>query len=56
MPTVYPCVPGHEIVGKVARVVEEVRVYKHAVVEEEQVSDTVRKERVQVEEHSAGEP
>jgi uncharacterized zinc-type alcohol dehydrogenase-like protein len=28
MPTVYPCVPGHEIVGRVARVGSEVKKYK----------------------------
>jgi uncharacterized protein (TIGR02271 family) len=51
-----PLMSQRLIVGKAARVVEEVRVYKRAVVGEEQVSDTVRKERVQVEEHPAGEP
>src|SRR5204862_7030151 len=28
MPTVYPCVPGHEIVGRVAKVGGEVRKFK----------------------------
>jgi uncharacterized protein (TIGR02271 family) len=51
-----PLMSQRLIVGKAARVVEEVRVYKRAVVDEEQVSDTVRKERVHVEEHPAGEP
>jgi len=37
-------------VGKRAHVVEEVRVFKRSVVEEQTVTDTVRKERVTVEE------
>jgi uncharacterized protein (TIGR02271 family) len=42
-------VMGEEVVaGKRARVVEEVRLHKDVVTDQEQVSDTVRKERVQI--------
>lgn len=39
-------------VGKRARVVEEVRVYKREVVEQERITESVRKERVHVEEET----
>ncbi len=44
-----PVMGEEAVVGKQARVTEEVRLHKDTVTEQQQVSDTVRKERIRVE-------
>jgi uncharacterized protein (TIGR02271 family) len=46
-----PLMRDRLITGKRARVVEEVRIYKRTVVEDQQMRDTVRQEQVHIDEH-----